>query len=48
MESYADLCLHIDGERIGRGGRRVFPVVNPATGTLLGELPLLLHGMRGG
>ncbi|MCW3848587.1 NAD-dependent succinate-semialdehyde dehydrogenase [Sphingomonas sp. LB-2] len=40
MEPYADLCLHIDGERVGRGARRVFPVVNPANGEILGELPL--------
>lgn len=40
MEPYADLHLHIDGERIGRGARRTFPVVNPANGNVLGELPL--------
>jgi succinate-semialdehyde dehydrogenase/glutarate-semialdehyde dehydrogenase len=37
---YPDLKLHIDGEWIGAGKRRTQPVVNPATGAVLGELPL--------
>lgn len=38
--AYTDLYLHIDGERVGREARRTFPVLNPATGETLGELPL--------
>jgi succinate-semialdehyde dehydrogenase/glutarate-semialdehyde dehydrogenase len=38
--SYPELKLHIDGEWLGAGKRRVQPVVNPATGAVLGELPL--------
>lgn len=38
--AYTDLYLHIDGERIGRGARQTFPVLNPASGEMLGELPL--------
>ena len=37
---YPELKLHVDGEWLGRGKRRVQPVVNPATGTTLAELPL--------
>ena len=38
--SYPDLHLLVDGQRLGRGNRRVTPVINPATGEVLGELPL--------
>jgi len=38
--SYPDLYLLIDGERLGTAGRRSIPVLNPATGVKLGELPL--------
>ncbi|WP_025561055.1 NAD-dependent succinate-semialdehyde dehydrogenase [Sphingomonas sp. UNC305MFCol5.2] len=38
--AYPDLYLHIDGERVNRGNRRTFPVLNPANGEVLGELPL--------
>ena len=38
--AYPDLYLHIDGERVSHGDRATFPVLNPATGELLGELPL--------
>jgi succinate-semialdehyde dehydrogenase / glutarate-semialdehyde dehydrogenase len=38
--AYPELKLHIDGEWIGRGARRTHSVVNPATGAVLGELPL--------
>jgi len=34
------LALRIDGERIAPGGRPTHPVLNPATGAVLGELPL--------
>ncbi len=37
---YPDLALHIDGEWIARGDRNVHQVVNPATGEVIGELPL--------
>jgi succinate-semialdehyde dehydrogenase/glutarate-semialdehyde dehydrogenase len=37
---YPALQLHIDGEWIGAGSRRTRPVVNPATGSVLGDLPL--------
>jgi len=30
----------IDGEKVSGNGRRTFPVVNPATGETIGELPL--------
>jgi len=40
MTAYPDLYLHIAGERVERGGRRSFPVLNPATGETLGEVPL--------
>jgi succinate-semialdehyde dehydrogenase/glutarate-semialdehyde dehydrogenase len=36
----SQLALFIDGERIGPGGRSTHRVVNPATGAVLGELPL--------
>src|SRR5215469_157966 len=38
--SYPELKLHIDGEWIGAGKRRTHAVVNPASGAVLGELPL--------
>ncbi len=38
--SYPDLYLLVDGERLGAAGRRTVPVVNPATGETLGQLPL--------
>jgi hypothetical protein len=41
MTPYSDLKLHIDGEWLGAGQRRVHRVVNPATGATLGELPLV-------
>ena len=41
MTDYPELKLHIDGEWIGAGQRRLHRVVNPATGATLGELPLV-------
>jgi succinate-semialdehyde dehydrogenase/glutarate-semialdehyde dehydrogenase len=41
MTAYPELKLHIDGEWIGAAHRRVQPVVNPATGATLAELPLV-------
>jgi succinate-semialdehyde dehydrogenase/glutarate-semialdehyde dehydrogenase len=38
--SYPDPYLLVDGERLGAAGRRTIPVVNPATGEALGQLPL--------
>lgn len=38
--SYPELALLIDGERLGASGRRTIPVLNPATGAKLGDLPL--------
>lgn len=38
--SYPELYLLIDGERLGLAGRRSTPVINPATGATLAELPL--------
>jgi succinate-semialdehyde dehydrogenase / glutarate-semialdehyde dehydrogenase len=38
--SYPELYLLIDGQRLGHAGRRTAPVVNPATGEVLGQLPL--------
>lgn len=40
MTQYPSLHMVIDGERVSGGGRRTFPVVNPATGETIGELPL--------
>jgi succinate-semialdehyde dehydrogenase/glutarate-semialdehyde dehydrogenase len=37
---YPALMMHIDGEWVGRGNRRSQPVVNPASGVPLGEVPL--------
>ena len=36
---YETLALYIDGEFIGGEGRRTEPVLNPATGEELGQLP---------
>jgi succinate-semialdehyde dehydrogenase/glutarate-semialdehyde dehydrogenase len=36
----SSLQMHIDGEWVGLGDRRVHQVVNPATGEILGDLPL--------
>jgi succinate-semialdehyde dehydrogenase/glutarate-semialdehyde dehydrogenase len=38
--SYPELYLLIDGKRLDHAGRRTMPVVNPATGAILGQLPL--------
>lgn len=38
--SYPELHLLVDGERLGAAGRRTVPVINPATGETLGQLPL--------
>ncbi len=38
---YPALHLHIDGEWLGVGSRRVHQVVNPATGAVLADLPLV-------
>ena len=40
MADYPELSMHVDGEWLGIGDRRVHRVVNPATGQTLGELPL--------
>ena len=40
MSDYPELAMHIDGEWVGVGQRRVHKVLNPATGSVLGELPL--------
>jgi succinate-semialdehyde dehydrogenase/glutarate-semialdehyde dehydrogenase len=40
QSGYPALQLHIDGEWIGAGSRRTQPVINPATGAVLGDLPL--------
>jgi len=40
MSGYPDLYMMIDGEKIGTDGRATFPVVNPATEEVLGQLPL--------
>lgn len=37
--SYEDLCMYIDGEFVKGGGRKTHPVINPATGEKLGDLP---------
>jgi len=37
---YPRLALHVDGEWLHAGDRRVHRVINPATGETLGELPL--------
>jgi succinate-semialdehyde dehydrogenase / glutarate-semialdehyde dehydrogenase len=38
--TYPELYLLVDGQRLGREGRRTQPVINPATEEVLGELPL--------
>ncbi len=38
--NYPELHMLIDGEKIPVGARRSHPVVNPATGEILGQLPL--------
>jgi succinate-semialdehyde dehydrogenase / glutarate-semialdehyde dehydrogenase len=38
--SYPELHMIIDGEKVAVGKRRTHRVVNPATGAMLGELPL--------
>ncbi len=38
--TYPDLHLLVDGEQLGASGRHTIPVLNPATGASLGELPL--------
>ena len=40
MSDYPELSMSIDGEWVGVGHRRVHQVLNPATGGVLGELPL--------
>ncbi|MBW8845485.1 MAG: NAD-dependent succinate-semialdehyde dehydrogenase [Burkholderiales bacterium] len=37
--AYEDLCLYIDGEFIGAQSRSSQPVLNPADGSLIGQLP---------
>jgi succinate-semialdehyde dehydrogenase / glutarate-semialdehyde dehydrogenase len=36
---YDDLCLFIGGERIAAGDRDTSPVINPATGQVIGRIP---------
>ena len=38
--SYPALHMIIDGERVAAGRRRTHPVLNPASGEILGQLPL--------
>jgi len=40
MTTYPALHMNIDGEWLGPQGRRVHHVVNPATGDVIGDLPL--------
>ena len=40
MDCYPELHMLIDGELVAGGGRATFPVVNPATGEKLADLPL--------
>ncbi len=40
MSDYPELAMYIDGEWVGVGHRRVHQVLNPATGAVLGDLPL--------
>ena len=40
MSDYPELTMSIDGEWVGVGHRRTHQVLNPATGGVLGELPL--------
>jgi succinate-semialdehyde dehydrogenase / glutarate-semialdehyde dehydrogenase len=41
MTTHTQLKLHIDGEWVGAGSRRLHRVINPANGGTLGELPLV-------
>lgn len=38
--TYPDVYMIIDGQRVGVGHRRTHAVVNPATGVVIGQLPL--------
>jgi succinate-semialdehyde dehydrogenase/glutarate-semialdehyde dehydrogenase len=38
--NYPELYLLVDGERLGAAGRRTIPVINPATGKRIADLPL--------
>ena len=40
MSQYPSLYMIIDGERVDGGHRRTHAVVNPATGEVIGQLPL--------
>lgn len=40
MSDYPTLHMMIDGEAVSGGGRRTFPVLNPATEAVIGELPM--------
>jgi succinate-semialdehyde dehydrogenase/glutarate-semialdehyde dehydrogenase len=40
MVVYPDLYMVIAGERVAGAGRRLQPVLNPATGEIIGQLPL--------
>ncbi|GHA01978.1 NAD-dependent succinate-semialdehyde dehydrogenase [Novosphingobium arvoryzae] len=40
MSQYPSLYMIIDGERVDGGSRRTHAVVNPATGEVIGQLPL--------
>ena len=40
MSDYPKLSMFIDGEWIGPEGRETFPVLNPATGETIADLPL--------
>jgi succinate-semialdehyde dehydrogenase/glutarate-semialdehyde dehydrogenase len=40
MHDYPTLALHVDGEWLDTAGRRTHQVINPATGQVLGDLPL--------
>lgn len=40
MTTYPDLAMIIAGERVSGGGRRTHAVVNPASGEVIGHLPL--------
>ena len=39
MSEYPEIKMYIDGEWIGAEGRQTEPVVNPATGEVIGQLP---------
>ena len=40
MSDYPTLRMMIDGEPVSGGGRRTFPVLNPATEAVIGQLPM--------